>query len=140
LKFEYFDGNKRSMKNPMLLFAFVALACALAMCSGCTKKSSETSAPAVTEMTAAQLAERGKSIYMSNCIACHNVDPSKDGSVGPAIAGSSTELVEARVMKAAYPEGYKPKRDTRVMVALPHLQKEIPALGAYLSGLQGTHP
>jgi len=122
----------------MLLFAFVAVAFALAMCSGCTKKSSET--PSVTEMTAAQLAERGKSIYMSNCIACHNVDPSKDGSVGPAIAGSSAELVEARVMKAAYPEGYKPKRDTRVMVALPHLQKEIPALGAYLSGLQGSHP
>jgi mono/diheme cytochrome c family protein len=137
LKFESFNGNKRSMRNPMLLFAFVAVACAFMMCSACTKKSPETPA---AQMTEAQLAERGKSIYLSNCTACHNVDPTKDGSVGPALAGSSTALVEARVMKAAYPEGYKPKRETRVMVALPHLEKEIPALGAYLSSVQGAHP
>ena len=125
------------MKKPMLLFAFIAVAVAL-LATGCTKKSSE-SVP-VAEMTAAQLSERGKSIYISNCISCHNIDPTKDGTIGPAVAGSSAELVEARLMRAEYPANYKPKRETRVMVALPHLQKEIPALSAYLSQLSGSNP
>jgi len=123
------------MKKPMLLFAIKAVACALAV-AGCTKKSSDSSAPeAKVEMTAEQLAQRGKSIYMSNCIACHNADPAKDGSVGPAVAGASQELLVARIMKAEYPAGYTPKRETRTMVALPHLEKELPSLTAYLSGL-----
>lgn len=125
------------MNKPMLLFAFVAVAVAL-LATGCTKKSSD-SVP-VAEMTVAQLSERGKSIYISNCISCHNVDPAKNGTVGPAVAGSSAELVEARLMRAEYPVNYKPKRDTRMMAAMPHLQKEIPALSAYLSGLSGSNP
>ncbi len=118
----------------MLLFAFIAIACAMAF-MGCTKKSSDSSTVETkTELTLEQQAERGKSIYMSNCTSCHNVDPSLDGSVGPAILGSSKELIEARVMRAQYPAGYKPKRETHTMVALPHLEKEIPNLAAYLSG------
>lgn len=116
----------------MLLFAFAAVACAM-LATGCTKKSPEVP---MAEMTAEQLSQRGKSIYMSNCIACHNVDPAKDGSVGPAVAGASKALIEARVMRAEYPADYKPKRDTKTMVAMPHLEKEIASLSAYLSGLQ----
>lgn len=96
----------------------------------CTKQQS-TSVP--EQQSAAQVAERGKSIYNLNCIACHNSDPAKDGATGPAIKGSSRELIEARVLKAAYPEAYKPKRDTKSMPALPHLEKEIPALTAFLN-------
>src|SRR4051812_41820792 len=119
------------MKNPMLLFSFLALAFALAL-TACTKNKngSQTS---VTEISKNQLAERGKAIYISNCMACHHADPSKDGAVGPAVSGASKELIEERVIRAAYPKDYKPKRDTRTMVALPHLEKEIPALAAYLS-------
>jgi mono/diheme cytochrome c family protein len=117
----------------MLLFSFVALACALVL-TGCTKKAAPTS----TEMTPEQLISRGKAIYVSNCMACHNVDPSKDGAVGPSVAGSSKELLEERILRAAYPAGYKPKRETRAMVALPHLQNEIPALTAYLANLGGN--
>lgn len=73
------------------------------------------------------------SIYKLNCIACHNVDPGKDGVAGPALTGSSKELLEARILRAAYPAGYKPKRDTKQMPALPHLEKEIPAISAYLN-------
>lgn len=80
----------------------------------------------------AALAERGRVVYMTNCIACHNPDPTKDGALGPAVKGSSQELLEARVIHAAYPEGYTPKRETAVMVALPFLEPEIPALAAYL--------
>jgi mono/diheme cytochrome c family protein len=79
------------------------------------------------------LAARGKTVYMSNCIACHNSDPSKDGSLGPALKGSSKELIEARVMRAEYPAGYTPKRNTKVMVALPQLKAELDALHAFLN-------
>ena len=78
------------------------------------------------------LAERGRSVYVQQCIACHNPDPAQPGAVGPAIKGSSRELVEARVLHAGYPPGYTPKRTTTAMVALPHLEGDIDALAAYL--------
>jgi mono/diheme cytochrome c family protein len=84
-------------------------------------------------MDPAQLAERGRTLYMSNCIACHNPNPSQDGALGPAVTGASAELIEARVVDGTYPEGYTPKRDTQVMIALPHLKPEIPAIAAYLN-------
>jgi mono/diheme cytochrome c family protein len=79
-----------------------------------------------------ELIEAGRSVYNANCIACHGVDPSKDGALGPAVAGSSLSLLEARVLRAEYPEGYEPNRETRVMVALPHLEPRLPELAAYL--------
>jgi len=85
------------------------------------------------EPTGEELAARGKTVYMSNCIACHNMDPSQDGALGPAVTGSSHELLEARILRAEYPEGYTPKRDTNAMLALPHLEREIDALHAYLN-------
>ena len=80
--------------------------------------------------------EAGRSVYNANCIACHNLDPTKDGVLGPAIAGASMPLIEARVMRAEYPEGYAPKRPTKVMVALPHLEPKLPELAAYLESLE----
>ena len=68
-----------------------------------------------------------------NCIARHHRDPTQDGGLGPAVAGSSYELLEARVLHATYPPGYTPKRDTRLMVPQTHLEPEIPALTAYLA-------
>ena len=40
--------------------------------------------------------QRGRAVYVANCVACHNNDPSKDGPIGPANKGSSRELLEAR--------------------------------------------
>lgn len=101
----------------------------------CTKKTSSGSGLATLEpvMTAEELQSRGKAIYTMSCLSCHNADPSKDGSVGPAIQGSSLELLTARIMLAKYPEGYAPKRPTGQMPAMPHLEKELPALRAYLN-------
>ncbi len=79
------------------------------------------------------LAERGRKAYMANCIACHDRDPEREGVLGPAIAGSSRELIEARVMRAEYPPGYKPKRDTNLMPAQPFLRPQIEPLAAYLA-------
>lgn len=110
---------------------FLVLVSLFFVFSGCTKKNAATTseaAPSAEELTA-----RGQTIYKMNCIACHNPDPSVDGPTGPAIKGSSLELVQMRVLKAQYPEGYKPKRETKVMPPLPHLEKEIPAIHAFLN-------
>jgi len=80
-----------------------------------------------------ELSARGRGVYLSNCIACHSQDPKKNGSLGPALYGSSKELIEARVLRGEYPPGYKPKRNTHVMVALPHLKNDIEAIHAYLN-------
>ena len=82
--------------------------------------------------SAEELVEQGRQAYLSSCIACHNVDPAKDGALGPAVAGSSLELLEARVLRGEYPPGYEPKRDTRLMVHLRHLEPDIEALAAFL--------
>jgi mono/diheme cytochrome c family protein len=78
-------------------------------------------------------AEQGRKIYQANCIACHSPDPARDGTLGPALACSSLELIEARLMRAEYPPGYEPKRDSTLMPAQPYLRPEIPGLAAYLA-------
>jgi mono/diheme cytochrome c family protein len=79
------------------------------------------------------LASKGRTVYMSACIACHNGDPKQEGVLGPAVYGSSKELLAARILTATYPEGYKPKRPSKTMVALPHLKDDIDAIHAYLN-------
>jgi mono/diheme cytochrome c family protein len=77
-------------------------------------------------------AQRGRQVYMSNCVVCHNPDPNLPGSQGPPIAGSSRELVEDRVLHLQYPAGYKPKRTTHAMRALPYLAPKIDDITAFL--------
>lgn len=81
-------------------------------------------------------AARGKQIYLGNCISCHNADPTKDGSIGPAVAGSPRDLIEARVLHGQYPPGYKPKRGTNVMQPLPFLQPNLDDIAAFLAAPQ----
>jgi len=95
----------------------------------CTKK--EPVKP-VAELTPAELVVRGRKIFLANCASCHGANPKENGTVGPAIAGSSLELITARVLRAEYPPGYTPKRKTGAMVALPHLKDDLPAIYAYL--------
>lgn len=84
--------------------------------------------------------ERGRRVYMANCIVCHNPDPTKPGSAGPEVAGASRALLEARVVHAAYPPGYTPKRTTKAMVALPYLAPRIDDLAAFLAAAgNGAH-
>ncbi|MEQ1665532.1 MAG: cytochrome c [Bdellovibrionales bacterium] len=87
----------------------------------------------ITQNSAAELLLRGKMVYMTRCIACHNADPKKPGAIGPEIFRSSRALIEARVLRAGYPVGYTPKRPTKLMVALPDLSHDIEALVAFLN-------
>lgn len=77
--------------------------------------------------------ERGRSIYSANCIACHNSDPRLRGAIGPEVSGSTLELLKLRIVDGTYPVNYKPKRSSRAMPKLPHLDREIPAIHAYLN-------
>ena len=77
-------------------------------------------------------AGRGRQVYLAQCTTCHNSDPSRDGPLGPAIKGSSRELLEARVLRGTYPPGYKPKRGTAIMQPMPQLASAIPDLVAFL--------
>ena len=77
-------------------------------------------------------AQRGRQAYQAHCVACHNADPALNGPVGPAVRGTSVELLRAKVIEGAYPPGYAPKRPTKVMQPMPHLAQEVPALAAYL--------
>lgn len=104
--------------RPSLLLAVAVVAAALA-CSGDTGSED----PLVAE---------GRSVYMSNCMVCHAPDPSRTGAVGPAVAGSSRELLEARVLRGEYPPGYTPKRDSQAMAPMPYLEEDIDALTAFL--------
>lgn len=69
---------------------------------------------------------------MGTCIACHNIDPTKDGAVGPAVKGSSRALIESKLLRGEYPAGYKPKRETKLMPPQPGLAPSIDDLAAYL--------
>lgn len=77
--------------------------------------------------------KRGRAVYLANCVACHSNDPSRDGPIGPAIRGSSSELLSARVLTTNYPPNYRPKRPTKIMPQFPFLKDEIPNLAAYLN-------
>jgi mono/diheme cytochrome c family protein len=96
------------------------------MVGGCSNESDQSSGKSPDW-------QRGRAVFLANCIACHNNDPAKDGSIGPAIAGSSKELIEARVLSTSYPPNYKPKRPTKVMPQFPFLKEEVPYLAAYLA-------
>ena len=86
------------------------------------------------------LVEQGRRVYQNVCIACHAGDPTKDGAVGPAIAGASRELLEARVLRAEYPPGYTPKRAGNAMPRFEYLADQIDALAAYLAAAAETGP
>ena len=76
--------------------------------------------------------QRGEVLYRSNCASCHGSDPRRPGVSGPAIAGSTPALLEARVLHRSYPSGYQPKRDTHLMQSMPWMAGKIGDLAAFL--------
>jgi mono/diheme cytochrome c family protein len=98
--------------------AVIAVVVAVAGCSGQEALSPE--------------AERGRQVYVAQCTSCHSSDPARDGPLGPSVKGSSRELLEARLLRGAYPPGYKPKRPSAIMQPMPHLAANLDDLAAYL--------
>ena len=100
----------------------------VAVSVSCTKKSSSAAEP-----EASDLVKRGRVVYVANCTACHAADPHKPGPLGPDVFGSSMELLDARIVRGEYPQGYVPKRKSQAMPKLLHLKDELPALHAFLN-------
>ncbi len=117
------------MIRSLYLFMPVALAVSLLIATGCEKKSGDTTSGSGTR----SLVDRGKTVYRTSCIACHNSDPKRAGSLGPEVWGSSKELLVARILNATYPPDYQPKRSTHTMAPIPHLKDDIDAIHAYLN-------
>ena len=99
-------------------FVVIAVSAALAGCSGQSALSPE--------------AERGRQVYLAQCTSCHSSDPAQNGPLGPAVKGSSRALLEARLLRGAYPPGYTPKRPSAVMQPMPHLAGSLDDLTAFL--------
>jgi mono/diheme cytochrome c family protein len=97
--------------------------------TGCKKSGSE--GPVISSQV-----EKGKLVYQTVCIACHNQNPKLDGALGPSVADASLELLEARIVRGGYPAQYKPKRETKQMVPLPQLKNEVPAIYEYLQSVK----
>ena len=110
----------RSVRRGRARLAVLAIAATFAACS----ESSSPGGPA---------AERGRQLYLSQCIACHNPDPTRAGPVGPPVKGASSELLDAKVLRGTYPPGYAPKRPTTLMPPQPTLAPEIANLAAFLN-------
>lgn len=120
---------KPFIPSPTASLAFlVLLAGIFASVSGCTKP-----VPTPSSDPQADLVNKGRKAYVSHCIACHNIDPRKDGSIGPALFGSSLELLELKVLKGEYPVGHQPKRQTAAMAPLPFAKDNLPAIHAFLN-------
>jgi mono/diheme cytochrome c family protein len=84
--------------------------------------------------------EKGKRLYMANCLQCHNRDPNIKGSIGPEMIDAPLEVMVSKVMTGKYPEplppGFVPKRKTRAMRPIPKLKEDIPAIWAYVQSVK----
>src|SRR5499426_3074516 len=102
-RLDYERNNVVKAMKPSRSFLLIVL---LTLAAGACSKESEQSGQSPDW-------KRGRAVYVANCVACHNNDPSKDGPIGPAIKGSPRELLEARVLTSNYPPNYQPKRPTK---------------------------
>ena len=77
--------------------------------------------------------EKGRMVYFANCVSCHNNNPKKPGSIGPAVYGVSIDVLTQKIVYGKYPETYKPKRTSKIMLPMPHLNKEISNIHAFIN-------
>lgn len=86
------------------------------------------------------LIEKGKRLYISNCLRCHNKDPNVKGSIGPEIVDAPYEVMYSKVMTGKYPDplpkGFVPKRKSRAMAAIPKLKADVPAIWHYIQSIK----
>src|SRR5208282_2059166 len=83
-------GGRRNLRWTERQTSWLVTIAALALCASCNSKPPDA-------------AERGRIVYVTNCVVCHNPNPNLPGTQGPPIAGSSEALLEARVLNLSYP-------------------------------------
>lgn len=84
--------------------------------------------------------DKGKRLYLSNCIQCHNKDPNLKGSLGPEMVDAPLSVMTSKVMTGVYPAvlpaGFVPKRKSKAMRKIPKLEKDIPAIHAWVQSVK----
>ena len=77
--------------------------------------------------------EKGRMVYYANCVSCHNNSPKKVGSIGPVVYGVPLDVLTEKIVSGKYPENYRPKRTSKIMPLMPHLNSEISNLYAFIN-------
>ena len=77
--------------------------------------------------------EKGRMVYFANCVSCHNNNPKKPGSIGPVVYGVLIDVLTQKIVSGKYPENYRPKRTSKIMPLMPHLNSEISNLYAFIN-------
>ncbi len=77
--------------------------------------------------------EKGRTVYFANCVSCHNNNPKKPGSIGPIVYGVPIDVLTQKIVSGKYPENYRPKRTSKIMPLMPHLNGEISKLYAFIN-------
>ena len=77
--------------------------------------------------------EKGRMVYFANCVSCHNNNPKKPGSIGPVVYGVPIDVLTQKIVSGKYPENYRPKRTSKLMPLMPHLNSEISNLYAFIN-------
>lgn len=84
--------------------------------------------------------DKGKRLYLSNCIQCHNKDPNLKGSLGPEMVDAPLSIMTSKVMTGAYPAvlptGFVPKRKSKAMKKIPKLKNDIPAIYEWVQSMK----
>ena len=77
--------------------------------------------------------EKGRTVYFANCVSCHNNNPKKPGSIGPVVYGVPMDVLTQKIVSGKYPENYRPKRTSKIMPLMTHLNSEISNLYAFIN-------
>ena len=77
--------------------------------------------------------EKGRMLYFANCVSCHSNNPKKPGSIGPEVFGVSINVLTQKIVSGKYPENYRPKRSSKIMPSMPHLNKDISNLHEFIN-------
>ena len=77
--------------------------------------------------------EKGRMVYFANCVSCHNNNPKKPGSICPEVYRVTIDVLTQKIVYGKYPENYRPKRSSKIMPSMPHLNKEISNLHAFIN-------
>lgn len=85
------------------------------------------------------LRQEGKRLYIANCVRCHNVNPTKVGSVGPELFTTPLEVFRTKVPKGLYPSGYTPKRRSKVMPKFSSLTNTVDFIYDYVRSFKSEN-
>lgn len=116
----------------LINFSKARIFLALFFIFGCVNNSNNEKVKVIDPQV--ELIKKGKMVYMTTCVLCHNQNPRLQGPVGPDLYGTSLEVIRSKITKGTYPEGYTSKRKTQLMPLFEDEHgKDVEAIHAFLN-------